>query len=147
MSEQATWKALRPKIIEQDPYRIESMVGMGVPDVWCKDCAIELKCLPAWPKRPATPVSLNHPLTKEQYLWLNRRWRAGGRAFVIVQVARKDWYLFCAPDAGILLKDNAVPRARWIDHAVAWSDNGWNVENNKFFDMPMIALESYRLDR
>lgn len=90
----AVCKALR----SLDAISVENRVYPGTPDVNYAEGWIELKWLRDWPKRPETPVRLEHPLTQEQKIWLTKRWRAGGNAFVLLQVKR-DYLLFTAPIA------------------------------------------------
>jgi len=70
--------------------RVENAADVGTPDVaYClKGRAgwLELKHLPAWPVRPATPVRIAH-LRPEQVLWLEAWCAAGGAAFLLLQVA------------------------------------------------------------
>lgn len=115
-------------IPEQDPVRIESRgTGPGIPDVWCGDCAIETKCLASYPKGDSSLVVLKHKLTMPQYRWLNRRWRAGFKAFVVLQVKRTDWYLFTAPDSFVLTDKHEVTKHQLPRHALWFSKSGLNV--------------------
>jgi hypothetical protein len=74
---------------------VENGCGPGTPDVNCTTCWIELKSLPAWPKRPETPVRIDH-LTPQQRVWLWARDKAGGAAWLLLKVA-DDWLLFQPP--------------------------------------------------
>lgn len=73
--------------------RVEDALGQkGRPDVeGCMDgrCFIvELKVADR-PKRPATPIRTQEPVKDEQCDWLEERIRAGGRAFILVQVGER----------------------------------------------------------
>ena len=99
MSESALWKTLKKHLSSRGHLiRVESSVGLGVPDVnYCfsgKDGWIELKEIKQFPKRPDTPVRLPH-FTSAQRNWLRRRAQCGGRVFVLVRVLRGGiWMLF-----------------------------------------------------
>jgi len=75
-----------------DPVSIENGVGAGVPDLNYILGWIELKQVKAWPKRPSTPLRLDH-FTSGQRRWISRRHRAGGLVFVLLKVG-KEWLLF-----------------------------------------------------
>lgn len=76
-----------------DAVSIENPAGPGTPDVNFIGGWIECKWLRAWPKRPDTPVKLDHPLLPTQKAWLKRRRRRGGKAWVMLQCGR-EWLLF-----------------------------------------------------
>jgi len=76
-----------------DAISVENPAGPGTPDVNFIGGWIECKWLRAWPKRPETPVRLDHPLTPQQKAWLKRRCRRGGHAWVMLQCGR-EWFLF-----------------------------------------------------
>lgn len=65
----------------------------GTPDVNCTLGWIELKATEAWPVRPTTIVRLDHDLNDAQRIWLTKRRKAGGGAWVMLTVGR-DWLLF-----------------------------------------------------
>jgi hypothetical protein len=57
---------------------------------------IELKVIPAFPKRESTPVRIDH-FTREQRMFLRARGRAGGYCFFLLRVGRREhilvpWY-------------------------------------------------------
>lgn len=111
MSEKASRRTLIQATPTLDPWPIESpLTGPGVPDYFCITSVVEIKCLKRWPVRPTTPVSLEHPLTEDQYRWLRRRWQACGPAFVLLQANRLEWLLFAAPDSGVLRHKHTVTR-------------------------------------
>tara|TARA_R110002167_G_C12707228_1_gene655131 strand:- start:29978 stop:30355 length:378 start_codon:yes stop_codon:yes gene_type:complete len=76
-----------------DGVRVENMLGKGTPDVNYTGGWIELKQQDKWPVRASTKVKLNHDLSLEQRIWLSRRERKGGTAWVLLQIAR-DYMLF-----------------------------------------------------
>ena len=88
------WVALRPKLKALDAVRVENRVGPGTPDVECVEGWIELKQLPRWPKNADTsPVLIEH-FTKQQRVWLARRWAVyEGDAWLLLKV-RHEWFLF-----------------------------------------------------
>lgn len=120
MSEHSLWTTTRKALA---PYgllaRIENRVGDGTPDVlYCLQGhtgLMELKHLPSWPKRQATPVHIAH-LTLEQVLWLES-WRdAGGAAWLLLQAGRE--YLLLTPEAARMIYERrltpeALRHARW----------------------------------
>lgn len=75
-----------------DAVAVENRVYPGTPDVNYIEGWVELKWLPRWPKGQDEPVRVKH-FTPQQRVWLRRRWRRGGRAYVLLQVAQ-DWLLF-----------------------------------------------------
>lgn len=77
----------------RDAQAIETHIRKGVPDVHFIEGWIELKWLRAWPKKPDTIVSLDHPVTKEQRVWLKRRWMRGGNCWLILQ-CRNEYFAF-----------------------------------------------------
>ncbi len=103
-SESALWDRVRSELGRYGYVgRVENGVEPGWPDVafslrvparravsgW-----LELKHADKWPTRPATPIVLPH-LTLEQVLWLEGWTRAGGRAFLLLQVGT--WYGLLTP--------------------------------------------------
>lgn len=75
---------------------IENGVGVGTPDVNCALGWLELKSVNQ-PASPDTKVHVGH-FTKEQRIWLLRRWRAGGCACLLLKVGSW-WLLFDPPTA------------------------------------------------
>jgi len=77
--------------------RVENAVESGTPDInFCNnygvDHWIECKHVAKWPTRNATALRVHH-FTAEQRLWLAQRIKAGGNAWVLLQVG-KDYLLF-----------------------------------------------------
>jgi hypothetical protein len=81
-------KALRPL----DAIAVENAALPGTPDVEFIGGWIELKTEDKWPARPTTPLRLKR-FEIEQRVWLRRRVRRGGHAFVLLRVGR-EWMLF-----------------------------------------------------
>ena len=91
--EQNLWKWLKketaPLVSEARLHicRVENMVGLGYPDVeGCferKNFHLELKAA-ARPKRTTTPVKIR--FEKQQIPWLKKRWKVGGRCWVLLRV-------------------------------------------------------------
>jgi hypothetical protein len=80
-------KALRPL----DAVSIENGCAAGTPDVNFVDGWVELKSVDRWPPRGG-PLRIEH-FTNHQRVWLLRRRRAGGQAFLLLKVGQ-DWLLF-----------------------------------------------------
>ena len=102
MSEAALWNLIRPVVRPLDAQRVENKCGKGTPDVNYIGGWIELKQQDAWPKRPTTKVRLDHDLSKEQRIWINRREKKGGTVFVLIQVAR-DYLLLSGGTAATVI--------------------------------------------
>jgi hypothetical protein len=96
--------------------------GAGIPDIWFGPCGVECKYLRRFPVKPTTQVELDHPLTLEQFRWLNKRYWAGYPMWVVLQANRLEWMLFAAPDASVLMHGQYVPRLQLYTHAIRrWS--------------------------
>ena len=101
--------------------RVENPLNTGHPDVeYCYRGAagvVELKARHAWPKRSGTPVRLRH-YTAEQRDELKARHAAGGRAFVLLQVA--DEYLLIPIPQALLIGQTTreelyrISAQRWV---------------------------------
>ena len=77
-----------------DAVSVENKVYPGTPDVNYIGGWVELKWLRSWPRNADTdPVKIKH-FTPQQRVWLKRRWRRGGRAFLLLQAGGRDWLLF-----------------------------------------------------
>lgn len=90
-------KALKPL----DAVSVENSVYAGTPDVNYAEGWLELKWVRSWPKNRDTPLRVPH-FTQQQKLWLTRRWRSGGAAYLLLKVSR-DWLLFDGPTAAKVL--------------------------------------------
>lgn len=118
MSEAAMWDALRPLLHGMDPVRVENPAVPGTPDVNYKEGWIELKYADRWPPQGG-PLRVDH-FTKQQRVWLTRRRRAGGLAFLLLKVGEGEWLLFDGAVAAIAL--GATPREKLYELAtVRWT--------------------------
>jgi hypothetical protein len=90
-------KALR----KLDAVPVENLVLPGTPDIEFIGGWIELKSEDEWPVRPGTPLRLKR-FEIEQRIWLSRRIRRGGNAWVLLRVKR-DWLLFRGDVAASIL--------------------------------------------
>jgi hypothetical protein len=102
--------------------RIENRVGSGVPDVFAATFGwqgwVELKVLPAWPKKPSTPVRLQH-WTPVQRNWARRHEDYCGRVALLVEIAQSETLvLFRALDAVAAI--DTWTRDEWLHRAI-WS--------------------------
>lgn len=91
MTERALWHTMRKHLAPHGVLqRIEERGSAGVSDVHYmirgKGGWVELKYLPNWPKRRETPVRAPH-FTLDQLLFIQNYTKAGGRAFMLLQVA------------------------------------------------------------
>jgi hypothetical protein len=96
--ESQMWKKVRPILVAArlDPVRVENPIHPGTPDVnLCTGLWIELKCIPHWPARAISRVSIKH-YTPQQRVWLYRRWKfAPGTTLLLLEVqADRQWLLF-----------------------------------------------------
>jgi hypothetical protein len=107
--EQRMWARVRKGLA---PYlelqRVEDQLSAGIPDVFFAGPRpgsianypgiagefgwLELKRVPAWPKRQRTPVRVRH-WTEVQRAWFRRYGAVRPRVFLLLQIAR-DTYLF-----------------------------------------------------
>lgn len=97
MRESSFWQQIKSHLpVSCHAHRVENGINSGTPDVeLCyrgTTAWIELKYLPAYPKRATTPIRVDH-LTSEQITWLQRRVAAGGNGWLFVRVV-DDYYLF-----------------------------------------------------
>lgn len=77
-----------------DAHAVENRVLPGTPDVEYIGGWIELKWVRRWPKNSdVSHVHVDH-FTPQQRVWLKRRWRKGGRCFLLLQANQTDWLLF-----------------------------------------------------
>lgn len=115
-------KALRPL----DAMPIENKLRAGTPDVNFIGGWIECKWMKFWPKSADTnPVRFAHPLTKEQGIWLARRWARGGTTLVCAQVAR-EWFFFSGETAKDTFGKMTRPEMR--EEALLHLPNGLQAE-------------------
>jgi hypothetical protein len=120
------------KLTALDAVAIESpLTGIGIPDVNCIGGWFECKWLRTWPKKcDVNPVVFDHPLSKEQGVWLYRRSRLGGLAMCVCQVAGREWFFF----DGYTIKDrfNKMTRPEMRQEAVLYMPNG--LETGRLID-------------
>lgn len=94
--------------------RVENRVKRDTPDLYIAEATmalrgwVELKVLPAFPKRAATPVRLEHWTSGQRY-WANRHSLHGGQCWLVVQV-QEEVYVFNAATAAISMD---WTRAEW----------------------------------
>jgi len=108
-----------------DAVAVENPARPGTPDVNFIGGWIECKWLRAWPKRVGTPVKLDHPLLAGQKVWIRRRTRRGGRAWVMLQCGR-EWLLFRGDVACEYL--GTATRAELYQHTRAHWTKGLDVD-------------------
>lgn len=93
MSEQTQRSLVVRTLKSLDALAVENPTHPGTPDVNYVEGWIELKWLRRWPgNADASPVLLPH-FTKQQRVWLRRRWLKGGNVYLLWQVG-KTWMLF-----------------------------------------------------
>lgn len=101
--------------------RIEDAVSAGIPDVnFCvhgREGWVEVKWRSHWPRRPDTPVRTT--LSAIQTMWIEDRRRAGGRAWVLLQVER-DVFLVDGNEAGELRNGLTRDQLRAVAVAEGW---------------------------
>lgn len=122
MSERNTWRLVRDRLA---PFgrltRIENRCDRGTPDTVytlrygaaaaARTGWIEFKTLDHWPARPETAVRIEH-LTLEQVTFLEEETRAGGRAWLLVQV--EDEYLLLGSVAARAIYDGKMTRDKMM---------------------------------
>lgn len=97
---------LRQRVIQVlrpfDACSVENSARRGTPDVNCVLGWLELKWLRRWPKDTQSRLMrLEHRLSRQQAVWLRRRWKAGGGAWALLQV-RSEYFLFDGVRAELL---------------------------------------------
>ncbi len=125
MAESDMRKNLCRKLEKLDAVSVENPAGPGTPDVNYIGGWIECKWLRAWPKRVGTVVKLDHPLLISQKVWIKRRIRRGGRAWVMLQRGR-EWLLFGGLGACDFLGSST--RAELYSHAFAHWEQGLDAD-------------------
>ena len=97
-SEASLWNTLRKNMKGKwEADRVENPASPGTPDVYytmLHNSAmgwIELKHAHEWPKRPTTPLKIEH-FTKQQRSFIRRHGKAGANVSVLLQVER-DYFL------------------------------------------------------
>lgn len=84
-----------------DAIAVENSAYPGTPDVWYMEGALELKWARKWPDDPERPLRIDH-FTRQQKLWLAKRWNTGGEAYLLLKVGR-EWLLFDGLTAGLVV--------------------------------------------
>jgi hypothetical protein len=138
MSESNMWRFLAQKFKRYghgDWQRIEDSISMGIPDVnFCIDGVegwIELKEIPAWPKRKDTIVTFRSPWTKEQRFWARKRGQHNGNIWLLVRVFdTKEYLLFWWKDA-VDTVEITLNQQELIDLAVYYRKGG--LQKDDFF--------------
>lgn len=82
-------------------FSIENPCRPGTPDLSYADGLLELKWARAWPTKDTSVFQVPH-YTPQQRLFHRKRWSAGGKMFVLLQVAN-DWMIFAGPVAAAYL--------------------------------------------
>jgi Mesyanzhinovviridae DNA helicase len=113
-SESLMWRKIRPVLVaaKLDPVRVENPIHPGTPDVnLASGFWVELKCIPSWPAREMSKVSIPH-YTPQQRVWLYRRWKyAPGTTFLLLEViTAHQWLLF---DGNVAAKGVGKMPAVW----------------------------------
>ena len=131
------WRKVRPVLVaaKLDPVRVENPIHPGTPDVnLAPGTWLELKCLPEWPVRPATPVRIPH-YTPQQRVWLMRRWKyAPGSTLLLLEVrADQQWLLFQGDVAAKIV--GRVNTAQHRMHASAV------LGEHELVDLPKVMFE------
>lgn len=86
MSEDILRSRFTHAIRKLDPVKVENPAKPGTPDINYIEGWVELKWLPEWPKRAGTTVKFPK-FYPQQRVWLVKRTLAGGKCFVLVQIA------------------------------------------------------------
>ncbi len=99
-NEAAFWSGFVKPALNYPPasvaWKIPAEIRKGLPDVWWSSCNrpaagwLELKYLPAWPKRNSTPITI--AVSVEQLAHLRAARAAGSWAAVLLGVA-DEWFL------------------------------------------------------
>jgi hypothetical protein len=102
--------------------RIENRVGKDTPDVYATFYGwqgwIELKVLPAWPRKASTPVRLAH-WTAGQRAWARRFGSYGGAVALLVEIEESETLvLFRARDVEKTIDE--WTQTQWLRNAL-WS--------------------------
>ena len=97
MSEQVMRQRVIHALKRLDAISVENAVYPGTPDVNFAEGWIELKWVNEWPACDGSTVVLRH-FTAQQRVWLMRRWRAGGNAWLMLQ-CKREWFLFTGETA------------------------------------------------
>ena len=100
-------------------FAVENSAYPGSPDVSCTLCWIELKKVDRWPRGNWGKVKIE--LRPEQRMWLRRWCKAGGNAWVLIQVDQ-EYYLLHPTQ---VIDEDALTRKE-IDERSAFYLLGWD---------------------
>ncbi len=92
MSEKTMRRRIVTALRALDALSIENPIVPGTPDVNYIEGWIELKWARRWPEQESDILRMPH-FTNQQRVWLRRRWRKGGRVWLLLQVGQC-WLLF-----------------------------------------------------
>jgi hypothetical protein len=109
MSEQSMSRLVMEALRPLDPVRVENLVHPGTPDINFNHGWIELKEVVAWPSKP-WHLRIPH-FTIQQKIWLRRRVKHGGRAYLLLKVA-SEWLLFSGERAADLIGESTPEQLR-----------------------------------
>lgn len=84
---------------------------------------VECKYISEWPVKPETPIRIPR-FTEGQAAWLKAEVRAGGRAFLMVQIER-EYFFFDGATASILREWKDATRANYHDLAALHMESGF----------------------
>lgn len=103
MNESAMRKHVCSALRKLDACAVENPIRPGTPDINFIGGWVELKWLPKWPVRGGV-VKCSH-FTPQQRVWLRRRSKLGGNAWLLLRV-ESDWLLLEGRVAADLLGHN-----------------------------------------
>jgi len=115
-SERSMRKRVTHALRDLDAMAVENLVMPGTPDVEYIGGWIELKSLADWPARAQTPVAIRH-FDIMQRIWLDRRCKRGGAAWLLLRVKRS-WLLLDGSTAAAIV--GKATRQELIDRAVRY---------------------------
>lgn len=118
---------MRQRVIQAlkpfDAVSVENPARPGTPDVNIIPGWIELKKLVRWPKvKPERNILIKH-FTPQQRVWLRRRCRMGGSAWLLLQIAN-EWFLFWGETAAKHV--GHCTREQLKEHALCYWPAGLN---------------------
>ena len=122
--EQRLWRRVRKALAPHGRVsRVENPLEPGMPDVsYCLDGVegwLELKALPAWPKKPGTIVGPRLVRPAQRAWWL-RQLAAGGRIYMLLAVGER------RPDHVLLTGEVAILKSGRIKAELEhWSLIDW----------------------
>lgn len=120
-----------------DPVAVENPAYPGTPDVNYTVGWIELKWLRRWPTNCDKSPVLVHHFTPQQRVWLRKRVRAGGRAYLLLQVGQ-EWLLFRGDVAALNLGTSTRPELKELAMKY-WPKGLKNEELKQCLLLPMVS--------